>query len=210
MAAEGLGKIRLAKILAIVVTVCSFVGAAAVLVLAGAAMSGSGGAALGAAGIGGLMLLVAGILSIVSFVIELLGLSKATGAHPGYKNAMTLVLVNILLAVANVFLSKIAVINTIVTLANPILNFLVVYFVINATIELLKSRGDSATCAKGDSVRTIYMVCMVVNLVMQFTSIIPALAGLALVALSLSSLASLVAFFLYIGFLGASVRTLAA
>lgn len=209
LAATGLQKMRLAQILSIVATVLTLIGGLAAVGLAGAAIAGSGGMALGAAGIAGLMVIGAAVLFIIAFVMELMGLSKTAPVHSGYKTALNLVVLSILVALANGLLgATIPVIGTVASIAAPILAFLKVYFVINATIALLQEKGDEATAAKGATVRTIYLVCTVIALVTLLVEFVPALATIALIALAVSNIASIVALFMYIGFLGNSVQTL--
>lgn len=199
LAGEGLKKIFLAQVLGIIGTVCILIAGIAAIVAMGGALAGSGGAAAGGAGMAAILAMVGGIVALISFIFNLIGLSKASGAHAGFKNAMMLVLINIVLSVVSSFAG--GVISSIVSIAMPIVTFLGVYLVCNASSELLRGVGDETTAAKGDSVRNIYMICTVIGVVCAVVAFIPVLAGLAGLVSGITSIVQLVAMFIYMSFL---------
>lgn len=207
IAAGGLKMIRTAKVLSILAVLLTVGATLAAGVLAGATVADNGALALGAAGVGGILLAVTGVLGVVGLVMELVGLGKTTGAHGGYKSAMLLVVVNIVVSVVATFLKGNGTLYNVLMAANYVITFLVVYLIISATVALLREKGDEATAAKGVTVRTIYLACTIINLATMLVDVFPGLAVIALGALIVSSLASLVALFKYIGFLGRSVNS---
>lgn len=213
-AAKGLKLIRTAQILSIIATVAAIVGTIAALsgamVAGGSAMEDEALAmgAIGVAGIGGLMAIAGLVIALVSFVMQLVGLSKAGPAHAGYKNAMLMVAINIALGVVAFFVMGNQILSVVFQVASPIAVFLSVYFVLSATIVLLREKGDEANAAKGSTVRIMYLACTAVGVLNTLIGACPVLTGVASIATMISSVVQIVAMFLYIGFLGRSVRAL--
>lgn len=217
IAVAGLKKIRMAQILSVIAVILGAVGTIAALsgavIAGGSAMENNEALAVGAlgvAGIGGLMAIAGVIIALISFVMELVGLVKAGPAHSGYKTALYMVLVNIGIGIVGFFVSGNAIFSGILQGVSPIVVFLSVYFVLSATIALLREKGDEATAAKGATVRTIYLVCTAVNVVGNLIVACPALANVASIATMISSVVQVVALFMYISFLGRGVRALGA
>lgn len=217
IATAGLKKIRTAQILHVIAVILAAVGGIALLsgtvIAGGSAMENETLAlgALGVAGVGGLMSFAGLIIALVSFVMEIVGMLKASPAHPGYKTALYMVLVNIALGVVAIFVTGNAIFSGILQALSPIAVFLSVYFVLSATIALLHEKGDQACAAKGTTVRTMYLVCTAVSVVGELVLAVPTLSGIggvATTATMISSVVQVVALFMYIGFLGRSVRTL--
>lgn len=218
IAAAGLQKIRTAQILHIIAVILTTVGALAALsgavIAGGSAMDNNEALALGAlgvAGIGGLMTLAGFVIAMVSFVMEMLGMHKAGPAHPSYKTALYMVLVNIALGLVAILVTGNTIFSGILQALSPIVVFLSVYFVLSATVALLREKGDEASAAKGTTIRTMYLVCTAVSVAGNLIAAWPALTGatgVAGVATTISSVVQIVALFMYIGFLGRSVHTL--
>lgn len=214
IATAGLKKIRTAQILHVIAVILAAVGGIALLsgtVIAGGSAMENETLALGVAGVGGLMSFAGLIIALVSFVMEIVGMLKASPAHPGYKTALYMVLVNIALGVVAIFVTGNAIFSGILQALSPIAVFLSVYFVLSATIALLHEKGDQACAAKGTTVRTMYLVCTAVSVVGELVLAVPTLSGIggvATTATMISSVVQVVALFMYIGFLGRSVRTL--
>lgn len=214
IATAGLKKIRTAKILQVIAVILAAVGGIALLfgpgIADGSAVENEALAlgALGVAGIGGMMSFAGLIIAVVSFVMEIVGVCKAGHAHPGYKTALYMILVNIALGLASLFVMNIAIFSGVLHALSPIAVFLSVYFVLSATIALLREKGDEASAAKGTIVRTMYLVSTAVSVVSELVLTVPALSGVATAATMISSVVQIVALFMYISFLGRSVHTL--
>ncbi|MEG2421516.1 MAG: hypothetical protein RSB55_08185 [Oscillospiraceae bacterium] len=214
IAVAGLKKLRVAQILSVIAVILTAVGA--IMALSGAVVAGgtamdSGAASIGAlatAGAGGLMTIAGLIVALVSFIMELVGLVKIGPAHINYKYALYAVLANIALGVVGIFVMGFPVVSAILQAASPILVFLTVYFVLSATITLLREKGDEAAAAKGTTLRTVYLVCTAVDVAGSLIVLVPALAGFANTATAISAVVQIVALFMYIGFLGRSIQTL--
>lgn len=200
MAGEGLKKIFLSQVLGIIGAVCALIVAAAAVFTLGGVMAGSGGATLGGAGVTLILGLATLILLLVGFIFYLIGLNKASCAHEGFKNAIMLVVAQIVLSVISSFIRN-ATLSGVIGIASTVIAFLVVYHVCMASAELLRGVGDEVTAAKGDSVRNIYMVCMIIDVVCGILGLISALAGLAGLIHGVSALVQLVAMFIYMSYL---------
>lgn len=209
LASKGLKQVFLSQVLSIIAMVCLLIVAIASVGVLGSALSGSAAGTAGAMGVLAIFGLGAGVLSIISLVFYLMGLSKAGSAHPGFKTALILVVVNLVLAVINTFAGA-TVIGTVITIVTPIINFLTVSYVCNSSAELLRSVGDEVTALRGGTVRMIYLVCMVVGFACSILAVVPALAMAASVIGIVSSIASLVGLVIYMGFLKKSSESLAA
>ncbi|MEG1239754.1 MAG: hypothetical protein RSD46_00240 [Oscillospiraceae bacterium] len=215
IAVAGLKKLRTAQILSVIAVILAAVGAIAALsgavIAGGTAMDGNDALAVGAlgvAGVGGLMTIAGLIIALVSFVMEIVGLVKTGPAHPSYKYALYMVLANIALGVVGFFVMNLPVVSAILQGISPILVFLAVFFVLSATISLLREKGDEAAAAKGTTLRTIYLVCTAVDVFGNLIILCPVFTGFSSVITMIASAVQLVALFMYISFLGRSIHTL--
>lgn len=218
IASAGLKKIRTAQILHVIAVILAAVGAIVLLsgtVIAGGSVMDNNETlalgALGAVGIGGLMAIAGLIVALVSFVMEIFGMRKAGPAHPHYKTALYMVLVNIALGFVAILVKDSIIFSGILQAISPIAVFLTVYFVLSATIALLREKDDADAAAKGATVRTMYLVCTAISVVGNLIIACPALTAIGSVASAvtmISSIVQIVALFMYIGFLGRSVQTL--
>lgn len=165
-----------------------------------------------------------GILAIAGWVISLVGLAKTTGAAPGYKTAMIMLVIQIVIsiiagvmaaaALGGVFLGSGAVAVggfagvTLLSVGSQILAFLQTYFVCTATSGLLREIGEESVAVKGDMVWKLNALCYLVAIVVLILAGLVAslAAGLDVV----NVIVSLVADVLFVVFLYQSQRVMLA
>lgn len=216
--AKNLRTLRTANIIGIIAVIVGIIGGIALVMGAGigagiASDSGTGiipSAAVGAVGIGGLVALVGLILSFVAGIMKIVALAKNSKENAGYKNAMILVLVNIALSFVTMFLTNAG--NVVLEITGAlvmIVDLFVVYFIITATDEFLREKGNTVVADEGIAVRKLYIICTAIMVVGSLAGLVPFLSGVVSIVTLVVSIVQLVALFKFIGFLGHSANALA-
>lgn len=193
-AAGGLKLMFLAQILTIVGTVVAVVGGVLALVTAGVLAV--------VALLGSLVILVAGILDIV-------GLYKAGADDQGYRGALIFALIAVVVGVIMGFVEEGGFLYALLSIADSILNFLVVNAVCQTTGNLLHSMGKDDLAERGNTVSKLYLICTVITVVCTLVGAIPIINILAGLASFVGAIITLVGYVLYLGFLNSGSTALA-
>lgn len=154
--------------------------------------------------------LIAAIGAIVFMVISLVGLYGAGQEIEGCKTAFMVTIINMVVSVLESFLGNIAVLGTIISIAQSVLSFLVIYYVCTSVAEVMNKIGQAEVAQKGETVWKINMVCYIVNIAVAILSLIPVLNILAGIASVVIAIVSVVAMILYMIFLNKSYQALGA
>lgn len=193
-AAGGLKLMFLAQILTIVGAVVAVVGGVLALVTAGILAV--------VALLGSLLILVAGILDIV-------GLYKAGADDQGYRGALIFALIVVVVGVIMGFVEEGGFLYALLSIADSILNFLVVNAVCQTTGNLLHSMGKDDLAERGNTVSKLYLICTVITVVCTLVGAIPIINILAGLASFVGAIITLVGYVLYLGFLNSGSTALA-
>lgn len=154
--------------------------------------------------------IIAAIGALVFMIISLVGLNAAGQDIEGCKKAFMFTIVNLLVSVLSSFLGSIAVIGTILTIAQSILSLLVTYYVCTSVSEVMNTIGHADVAQQGNLVWKINLVCYAVDIVLTVLALIPVLNVLAGIAGYVIGIVSLVAGILYMIFLNKSYKALGA
>jgi hypothetical protein len=148
------------------------------------------------------------ILIVVSEVLMLLGLYKASTDDEGYRTAFIISVANLIVGVINIFVS--GVFSSILTIGSTILGLMVVYYVITTTGNLGHSLGNEELASKGKTVWILYLICAIASVVITLISLIPLLGTLVGGVLAvIVAIVQIVAYILYLIFLYKSSTALA-
>ena len=198
-AANGVKKIFTAEILTLIAGLCSFVGAVLMLValISGtSAAETSSDAAAASAIITGVVstpfIIAAAVLGIIAFILNIVGIGKASKDEPAFKIAFYAVFANIVIAVISAIFS-----------GNS--------FVVSLMQTLSSVATDHEMDDKG---RTLFMIILVVLLIefaaSMTATIFHAFAGsvVAAVLLLIATVLSLIQYILYLSYLAKAKKML--
>lgn len=186
-AGRGLGTIYTAQILGIIGAVLLIVG---VLVVP--------------------LLLVAAVLALISLVMNIVGLNTASQDHPGYKSAMHMAIVGVILSVISNATAAVPVLGAILSVISMVVSYLMVAHVCDATGELVSQKGDGDIAVRGAKVKRLYLGCTIVTAVCTIASAIPGINVVAAVVAVIAGIVQLVAYILYLSFLSKGKASLLA
>lgn len=148
-----------------------------------------------------------GFVGLAALVISIYGFYTMAKADNDYNTAFIVTIVNLVITLIHMFAFKSGAMNLLVTVANTLLSFLVVYYVCTATAALLQGVDDGLVNRAG-LIWKMYLVCTVILIVCQILSYIPIINILAGIAAFLTAIVQLVASILYLIFLWSSQKTL--
>ncbi|MBR6444693.1 MAG: hypothetical protein IKS63_04625 [Firmicutes bacterium] len=208
---SGVKKIFLAQILILIAAVLS-------VVVAGTGISevqNSTSAQIGTGTLvaaGGISIVIA-VISIVAFIINLVGLSQAGKDERNFKTAFILTIIGLIIAIVSGFASASGFAD-IFELAGKIINMLIIVFVIYGVVALATKLNDEKLVRKGKSLLVMITVLLLISVVM---GVIGSIAGdhtgdgakIAIAAVALvASIAAIVAYIMYLTLLARAKKTL--
>lgn len=145
---DGISKVFTAQILALISTGCTILGGltGGVGLVAGSVATGLGG---------GLLVLAALVLSVISLVINLIGLHKASLDEELFKPAFTLSIVNLVLSVLNTLISLFgasAVLRNIISLLVEIIGVFIIAYIFKGIASLAQKLNREDVAASGRAI----------------------------------------------------------
>ena len=207
---DGVSKIFLAEILALIAAACGVV--TAILVLSGVGAEQVGSAALGgglAIG-GGIFGLAATVLLVISFILNILGVSHASKDEEGFKSALIAIIVGIIAAVVGAIFSKNLTLAAICDIVSKICEILVFWFCISGIINLAEKLRDNNVRNKAESLVKLiigmYAVGIVLAIINAFVTFKHFLENVISVA---AAVLSIIAYIMYLSLLSSAKRMLA-
>lgn len=188
-AAQGLHKVFLAQILPVVGVVLVLFSLSSLWLLA-------------------VMGMVAVVLTVVSGVLNLMGIYQARQDDQGYANAFNLAIAALVVNVlANLLGSSF--LGSLLSLVGDVLNLAVLYLVCSTTSLLLTSLGQEELARKGHTVWMINLVCTVITVACDLLAFIPVINLITLPILLVTLIAALVGAVMYILFIYRASKALA-
>ena len=213
-ARNGIGKVFTAQVLNIIATICSLVmGILGAVAIASAAAESTGGVA--ASGIGVLLLTIAvSVLSIIAFILELVGLNKAGQDSEQLKKAFTIAIVGLIVAILFGILgaafSSASWVKSLGDLVGSIIGLLVTYNVLFGCAGLKSELTD-----KANSTWKMYMIVLILDIVLAIVAVILGAMGVTTVSAIATIILvvcdfvfDIIAYFMYISFLSKAKNTL--
>ena len=153
--------------------------------------------------------LVGPVIVIVGGVVQLLGLYKAGTDDEGYRTALLITAVNLVVSLISQFLfSNGGVMSSLLGIVGDVLGLAAIYFVCTTTSNLLHAVGEEGLSERGGTVIKIYTVCTVVSVVCSVLSVVPVLNILAALVSIVAAIALLVGYIMYLLFLNSSSKAL--
>lgn len=197
-AAKGLKMIFTGQILSIIGMVLTVLGAAMTV----ASMLAGGSGAVGIVAILGLIAVIA------AYVMEIVGLNKASSDDANYRIALGAAIAALVVSIlSNVIPSDF--ISTLLSIVTTLLNFVVVNSVCQTSGNLLHSLGNDTLANRGATVSKIYFICTIVSVVCTVVGTIPFLNDLSSLVSLVAAIVALVGYIMYLTFLSSGSKALA-
>ncbi len=180
-ARNGIGKVFTAEVLNIIVAVCTLITGIFLVLAIGAASAESTGGAI-ASGIGGVLFSVAaGVIGIIAFILQLVGLNKAGQDSEQIKKAFTITIVGLIVAILfgilNSAFPSATWIKGIGDVVGAILGLLVTYNILFGCAGLKSELTD-----KANSTWKMYMIVIILDIVIGIVSVILGALGITTVS----------------------------
>ncbi len=190
-ARNGIGKVFTAQILQIITVVCTLIAgiASAVVLAAAVSVQSSGEVSAGAAVGGGISVILAGlffitaaVISIIAFILQLVGLNKAGKDNEKLHSAFTLSIVAIIVAfvggiVSSLFSTEASWVKSIVDIVALVIGLVITNKVLMGCGEL-----NSSLQEKADKTWKMYMCVIILDIVVALVTIIMGAMGITAVS----------------------------
>lgn len=162
---SGVKKLFTAEILGLIGTIALVIAAFAALVTVGAveAEEAVGIASLGVTAAFGL---VGGILAIIAFIIEIVGLNAGGKDEPLFKTALTFAIGGVVVQALASFVSA-EIVQKFANTFVPVAKVMLIYYVVEAIRNLAKNLGNRGMVEKGKGVITIVYVTFGVQILAE-------------------------------------------
>ena len=170
-ALEGVKKIYKAEILELIAGIVALVAALLMIIGAVGAKAESAGTALGGILGGGVLLIAVAVLSIISFIMGIVGVKKAMPDEENFKNAFYVLIVGIIASVVLGCAKAGGILSDAGETVSSICSFLAQYFIITAIVVLAQRLGDSEMETKGLNTRKMLMVVWIIRIIFQVIDI---------------------------------------
>ena len=213
----GVKKIFTSEVLSIIAAICLLVALILGIVAAGsganALINESGSAANATLGslIGAVVLIAAfGVLTIIAYILQIVGISKAAKDEPAFKTALIFVIIGAACAVAYAFTknnSDAAIVASISSTLQRVSNLGVSVYIIQGIRNLADRLNNGAISAKGGTIFKLilvfYGIIIIANIVAIFSVTIAAILGIV------SAVLDLIVYIIFIGLLSNAKKMLA-
>ena len=209
-AQDGIKKIRTADLLVLITAVISLV----LGILSFLAGKTAGDGTIDFTGIAGAGILgaIAAILFFVAFILDLVGLSRASRDEKSFKNALVLTLLGIIVSVVAGAFSKNATLNGIFTTVSDLINVAVFVMVVRGIMNLARRLSREDMQKKGGRLikmmAAVYVIAVVVGLIGTLMQRNPTTLTIASILLLAGAVLEIIVFLSYFGYLGKAVKML--
>lgn len=143
------------------------------------------------------------IAAVIAIVVELLcfvAVYRLRKVHEDYRTAFKLILIQIpLVLIADLMGGRT---EAVIDLINSVIRFGQVYFIIQATNQLLLEDGRADVSQKGNKVIWLFVINAVVNVAAGFAAVVIGVSGVTAVLLTASLIMAIAAVVVYIQYLG--------
>lgn len=222
-AAKGVKKIFSAEILKLVGSICLVVAAIIIAVSVVGAFGASGGMRIadsenamallgGGALVAGIFAFVWMILSIIAFIMNLVGIINASRDEASFKSALLFLIVGIFTAILSGFFVNNGTVSSLLYTVSNLVSLFVYIFVIVGVVKLADQLNRGDVSAKGTNVLKLVIVISILSLI---ANLIAAIMGGMVASVTASVLfivalvLSIVQYFMYLSFLSKAKKMLA-
>ena len=168
-----------------------------------------------------ILLLGAGVLSIVAFILQIVGVTRASKDERIFKNALFFILGGVIASATNSITGAFSgiigqtgldLVSSICTNLSKIATILVTYYIITGVIALAERIGNEKIEKQGKTILNLLLIMLVLSLIATVTSTVFQQSGTNDVIISVLSFAAgvieLISYIIYLVFLGRSKKML--
>ena len=164
-AAKGVKRIHTAEILGLIGAILTVIGAiAAVITLASMVVDSAEGTVF-AGGAAAIFMIGAGILMIIAFIMNLVGVSNASKDEGSFKTALIFIILGIVGACVSSIFSANATVSTIGMMITSVSNLLVTVFIIMGIIKIADKLNNDSVSNKGANILKMIIVVNVLDII---------------------------------------------
>ena len=207
-AAKGVKRIFTAQILQLIGTICAviggliFISGGATALLTKGSNAGAS-AALGQMGIALIFFIGYGVLALIAFIMQLVGIINAKNDEDSFKSALVCLIIGIVVPIIGGFFVRSApVVTSLCASLGNLMTLFVTIFIISGIIKLADqlNRGDVST--KGSNILKIIIVIaglsLILSIVSSFMLTNTAIAVTALILLAVAMVLSVVQYIMFL------------
>lgn len=209
---QGVKKIFLAQILALISVAALLITSFAALGTIGAAAGGSDAGAVAGLGITAIFGIGYLVLALLAFIFQIIGISKASKDEPAFKIALYLIIAGIAVSIIGGFMAEGSVIKSIFTVATDVINLAITVYVIQGIRNLAVKLGNTEMDNKGNNIFKIIIavyVCIFIARIVSMISGGTATSVIAAVFAIIAAVLSIIQYVIYLIYLNKAKAMLA-
>ena len=211
-AAKGVKRIFTAEILALIGGICGTIGIITLVIALAAASGKSATGTIAAGGATAIFMLAAGILSIIAFIMIIVGVSNASKEESSFKAALICIIIGIVGSLISSIFSGNATVSAIGSLISSLATLFSTIFIITGIIKLADQLNNGEISAKGNNILKMIIVvnvlAIIANLIVLILGGMTASTVAAIIAL-VAGILSIVQYIMYLSFLAKAKAMLA-
>ena len=202
----GLRKVYNAQILSIIASIIGIVGTVVMTVLGKAIQSGAENYNSSDI-ISVIFLIVAGIIGIIAFILNFVGIGRTSKDDESFKNALIMLVIAIAASViGSAIQNKFPGTAKYLDYLHDLATLFVSYYVIGGCMSIAEKKNDVNLAATCKTARTFIIVAWVITIVLEFLS--GAVNGFVTVIAIVGALCEIVAYFIYLVILSKTLKIL--
>lgn len=207
-AAKGIKLIFTAEILALIASIAATVGGG---IMAAMGSANSQGAETTAVIIGGVAL-VAGVLVLIAFIMNLVGLNAARKDDQFFKMAFILTLVGIVIAIAQSIFANNTTVTSLLDTFTSVCEMFITIYVCKGIMSLAEQLGKKSMVERGSKVIKMVVAVWIISIVAGFIGSIFSnndnMLAVAGILILVAGIVSIIAYFIYLGYLSRAKKML--
>ena len=207
-ALRGIKKIRTSEILSLIVAVLGAVGGGLILSAVRSAktvenaVSAGGGAVVG----GSIVAVVAGILAIIAFILQLIGLSAAGKDENCFRPAFIIAIIGIVVSVLQTVFAKNALLSGVFEVISNVVSPIITYLCIGGIISIARKLGNEDMAQRGTKlvkiIIALYVIVLIIKLletILGSGDVVKAISGVLAIVAGILSIVILITYLKYLG-----------
>lgn len=203
----GVKKLFTAEILSLIGVVALLIAAFASIVTAGAAEAEAVGVGLASLGVAAVFVLAGGVLAIIAFILEIVGLNAGGKDEPQFKTALSFAVAGVVVQALASFVPA-EIVQKFADTFVPVAQVLLIYYVVVAIRSLAEKLDDSELARKAKSVIIIVYVTFGVQILAKVFSKFVLTGKVAIIIEIVGLVLEIVQFIVYLSYLSKAKKML--
>lgn len=205
---KGVGRLFLSEIFSIIAIICVIFGT--VIPVAAVINNPETVELSGSLVGGGLIVIVAWVMLLISFILQIMGISAASQDEPTFKSAMIAVIVAIVVSLVAGFFSKNELISSLLDVVKRGLELCITWYCIEGIKSLAEKCANNDMVERGDTILKLYFGALIISVALNVvTSFMTLNVLLEFVITIAAAILLVVAYLLYVIYLSQAKKMLA-